>query len=284
MTSIVYRELYEQGVAALRDTGVPDAELDARLLLEYVCHTDRNTLYAHGDLPVSDIMCEMYRQLTGKRAQRIPLQHLLGTQEFMGLTFVVNEHVLIPRQDTECLVEEAMLVTADGDRVLDLCTGSGCILLSIMNYKNEIEGVGLDLSKEALDVARLNAERLGKQALFIESDLFGQLPEQLPEQRFDVIVSNPPYIRSDVIKTLEPEVREHEPLSALDGGEDGLVFYRRIIKEAPAYIRKGGNLLMEIGYDQGEAVSSLMEAAGFNDVAVVKDLAGLDRVVRGVHL
>ncbi len=292
MKNSVYKELYEQGVAALRDAGVPDAELDARLLLEYVCHTDRNTLYAHGDMPVSEIMCEMYDRLTERRALRIPLQHLLGTQEFMGLTFVVNENVLIPRQDTECLVEEALIDTADGDRVLDLCTGSGCILLSIMHYKNDIEGVGTDISPAALQVARLNAERLEKSATFVESDLFEQLSTGLGAQasdtsdaipQFDLIVSNPPYIRSDVIETLEPEVKDHEPRCALDGGSDGLVFYRRIIADAPAFLRKGGRLMLEIGYDQGEAVAALMEAAGFDEVKIVKDFAGNDRVVRSIY-
>lgn len=317
-TEMTYKGLYEQGVAALKDAGVPDAELDARLMLEYVCHTDRNTLYAHGDMPVSEVMCEMFDRLTERRALRIPLQHLLGTQEFMGLTFVVDENVLIPRQDTECLVEEALIDTADGDRVLDLCTGSGCILLSIMNYKNDIEGVGTDISPAALKVAKLNAERLGAAAMpggagggaglhgnspiFVESDLFEGLAEQLSESQdssaqsnllnaqasdipgapqFDLIVSNPPYIRTEVIETLEPEVKDHEPRCALDGGSDGLVFYRRIIADAPAFLRQGGRLMLEIGYDQGEAVSSLMEASGFSEVKVVKDLAGLDRVVRG---
>ena len=309
-TEMTYKGLYEQGVAALKDAGVPDAELDARLMLEYVCHTDRNTLYAHGDTPVSEVMCEMFDRLTERRALRIPLQHLLGTQEFMGLTFVVDENVLIPRQDTECLVEEALIDTADGDRVLDLCTGSGCILLSIMNYKNDIEGVGTDISPAALKVAKLNAERLGadragaswngKLPVFVESDLFGQLSDRLsmlgtqasdthtssvlgaPPQ-FDLIVSNPPYIRTDVIETLEPEVKDHEPRCALDGGADGLVFYRRIIVDAPAFLRQGGRLMLEIGYDQGEAVSSLMEASGFSEVKVVKDFAGNDRVVKAKY-
>lgn len=278
MENAAYKEVYDRGVQTLQSAGVADAGLDARLLLEFVCHTDRNTLYAHADMPVSDYARELYEQLIRRRAQRIPLQHLLGTQEFMGLSFVVNEHVLIPRQDTECLVEEAMICTMDGDRVLDLCTGSGCILLSIMCYKNEIEGVGTDISNEALQIARLNAERLEKPALFVNCDLFGQLPEE----PFDIIVSNPPYIRSDVIETLAPEVKDHEPRGALDGGSDGLVFYKRILKDAPRYIRRGGTVLLEIGYDQGEAVSSMMKEAGFDNVETVKDLAGNDRVVKGI--
>ncbi|MBO4901228.1 MAG: peptide chain release factor N(5)-glutamine methyltransferase [Lachnospiraceae bacterium] len=279
MDKTTYRALYTWGAESLQSAGVPDAEPDARLLLEYVCHTDRNTLYAHGDLPVGSEMGELYERLIGRRMKRVPLQHILGTQEFMGLSFVVNEHVLIPRQDSECLVEEAMLFVKDGDRVLDLCTGSGCILLSIMCYKNGIEGVGTDLSKEALEIARLNAEKLEKPALFIESDLFGQLEEK----PFHAIVSNPPYIRTDVIPTLEPEVKDHEPFCALDGGSDGLVFYRKIIATAPQFLLPGGMLLLEIGYDQGEAVSGLMRENGFGDVTVVQDLTGNDRVVRGIR-
>ncbi len=272
-----YRCTYDWGVEALKSAGVPDAELDARLLLEYACDTDRNTLYAHGDQIVKNTQGELYERLIKRRMERIPLQHILGTQEFMGLSFLVNEHVLIPRQDTECLVEEAMIDIMDGDRVLDLCTGSGCILLSIMCYKNDIEGVGTDISEEALQVACNNAKTLEKPALFVKSDLFGQLEKE----PFDVIVSNPPYIPSAVIGTLECEVKDHEPLDALDGGEDGLVFYRKIADTAPEYLKRGGKIFLEIGFDQGEAVSGLLRDAGFQDVRVVKDLAGLDRVVCG---
>ena len=272
-----YYEIYTWGLAALKKAEVPDPEPDARLLLEHVCHTDRNTLYAHKELAVTGEQREQYESLIGQRAERIPLQHILGCQEFMGFSFVVNEHVLIPRQDTECLVEEALIHCMDGDRVLDLCTGSGCILLSIMCYKNDIEGVGADISKEALAVAAQNAKNLGKSPLFVKSDLFGQLDKQ----PFDIIVSNPPYIRSDVIPTLQSEVKDYEPSLALDGGEDGLVFYRKIISGASEYLRRGGMLLFEIGYDQGSAVSGLMQDAGFTDVRVVKDFAGLDRVVSG---
>lgn len=283
-----YRELYLEGKGALADAGIAEAELDARLLLEFVCKTDRNTLLVHGDKEVTGEEERIFRELIGRRCGRVPLQQLTGVQEFMGLEFTVNEKVLIPRQDTEILVEEALRSLHDGMRVLDLCTGSGCILISLLRYSNNCSGVGADLSAEALEVAAENAGRLlGGQVLagagegeknvcFLQSDLFERV-----EGMFDMIVSNPPYIRTRVIDTLMPEVREHEPRQALDGGEDGLLFYREILRGCGSYLKKGGTLFFEIGYDQGEAVRRLMEQAGFLEVCVVKDYGGMDRVVCG---
>lgn len=276
---MTYRELYDYGCDRLIGAGIEnnDARLDARLLLEYICHTDRNTLLVHGDSQRNDIEEQLYKVVIDKRASRIPLQHITGEQEFMGLTFKVNEHTLIPRQDTEILVEECLSRICDGARVLDMCTGSGCILLSLMKYSNECQGVGADISAEALKVARENARNLGiKNVNFIESDLFDKI-----QGKYDMIVSNPPYIASNVIETLMPEVRDHEPMSALDGMEDGLFFYRRIVESAKDYMSNNAWLLFEIGYDQGESVSELMKKAGFNEVRIVKDYAGLDRVVLG---
>lgn len=302
---MTYGELYRRGRDALEAAGVPEAELDARLLLEWVCGTDRSDLLAHGDRERSAGEQEEYERLIAGRKGRIPLQHLTGVQAFMGLEFAVDGHVLVPRQDTEVLVEEALRNLHDGMRILDMCTGSGCILISLLHYSNDCRGVGADISGEALAVARGNAERLlgasacawmrdGTEVLdgcgadlvcaedrqgrisFIESDLFHGI-----EGRFDIIVSNPPYIRSGEIPGLMPEVREHEPVLALDGGEDGLAFYRRIVEGCRAHLCGGGMLFLEIGYDQGEAVSGLLEEAGFLEVAVVKDYAGLDRVVCG---
>lgn len=274
---MTYRQLYEYGVKKLEEAGIEETKLDARLLLEYICHTDRNTLLVHGDSERSEMEEQFYRMCIDKRAARVPLQYITGEQEFMGLTFRVNEHTLIPRQDTELLVEEGMRRMFDGMRILDMCTGSGCILLSLLKYSNECEGLGADISEEALKVARENAQRLGLEAAFIQGDLF----EKVPEKRFDMIISNPPYIETAVIETLMPEVREHEPIQALDGMEDGLFFYRKIVEKAGRFLEKGGWLLFEIGYNQGEAVSKLMTAQGFQNVEVVKDYAGLDRVVLG---
>ena len=275
-----YAKLYQIGKEQLQKAGITDAELDARLLLEFICHTDRNALYAHGDREIEDEKMQDFLQLIEKRAVHIPLQHLTGEQNFMGLDFLVNEHVLIPRQDTEILVEEIMRDLHDGIRILDMCTGSGCILLSLLHYSNDCSGVGVDVSEDALAVARQNADRLAeKQAVFIQSDLFEKV-----EGSFDLIVSNPPYIRSQEIAGLMPEVREHEPHLALDGKDDGLHFYREIIKGAMPHLKRGGQLFFEIGYDQGEAVQALLAANGYTEIAVVKDYAGLDRVVYGTFL
>lgn len=273
---MTYRELFEYGKKQLEDAGIEEAALDARLLLEYICHTDRNALLVHGDSVRSNLEEQFYRMVIEKRAQRIPLQHITGQQEFMGLTFKVNEHVLIPRQDTEILVEEAMRYLSDGMRILDICTGSGCILLSLLKYSNECEGLGVDISDDALAVARENAQNLGLETEFRHSDLLEKV-----EGKFDMIVSNPPYIETTVIDTLMPEVREHEPMLALDGREDGLYFYRRIVEQCTSYMTKGARLFFEIGYDQGEAVKDMMIHKGFCEVEIIKDYAGLDRVVTG---
>lgn len=282
---MTYRELYEYGKSRLSEAGIAEAGLDARLLLEYVCHADRNELILYADRERNSMEEQFYRMVIEKRASRIPLQHITGEQEFMGLPFQVNEHVLIPRQDTEILVEEAMRHLGDGMRILDLCTGSGCILLSLLKYSNECEGVGIDISEEALKTARENAEKLGLDAVFLAGDLFGPLAdfvsERTPDRLFDMVVSNPPYIETAVIDTLMPEVRDHEPFCALDGGADGLQFYRRILAEAPAHMRRGAVLLFEIGCGQGEAVARLMQEAGVVQVEVLQDYAGLDRVVCG---
>ena len=283
---MTYREFYEYGKLRLKEAGVAEAALDARLLLEYICRTDRNELLVHADRERSSMEEQFYRTVIEKRASHVPLQHITGEQEFMGLCFKVNEHTLIPRQDTEILVEEAMHHLSDGMRILDLCTGSGCILLSLLKYSNECEGIGIDLSGKALMVARENAERLQLEAVFLEGDLFAPLADfvsdKTTDRLFDMIVSNPPYIETAVIDTLMPEVREHEPVMALDGGEDGLSFYREIVAKAPLHMRKGAHLLFEIGCGQGEAVSLLMRDAGFVQVRVFKDYAGLDRVVCGM--
>lgn len=274
---MTYRELYEEGKAELEQVGIEEASLDARLLLEFVCGTSHSDLLVHGSRDMDAEKERNYRELTARRAGHIPLQHLTGEQEFMGLSFSVNENVLIPRQDTEVLVEEVMRAISDGSRILDVCTGSGCILLSLLHYSNGCSGVGTDISEKALETARVNAERLEeKNAEFVQGDLFENV-----EGRFHVIVSNPPYIATQVIGGLMEEVRLHEPMCALDGGEDGLYFYRRITKEAKFHLCGGGQLFFEIGHDQGEEVSELMRAEGYRDVECIKDFAGLDRVVFG---
>ena len=280
---MTYRECYEQGCRTLQAAGIEEATLDARLLLEAVCGTDRNDLLVHGEQPVMPQAEEKYLNWIRQRAEHIPLQQLTGEQDFMGLTFSVNEHVLIPRQDTEILVEEVLKELHDRMRILDMCTGSGCILLSLLHYSNDCEGLGVDLSAEALEVAGRNVLKVltpekAEHAHFLQSDLFEKV-----EGKFEIIVSNPPYIASAEVDKLMPEVRDHEPRMALDGTEDGLHFYRRIIKEAGKHMVNSGMLFFEIGYDQGQAVSELMRAQGYREVQVVQDYAGLDRVVLGTY-
>ena len=274
-----YQELYRMGKDRLTEAKVPEAELDARLLLEEVCGTDRNDLLVHGDKEVPPEQCDRYVEYIQRRQKREPLQQITGYQEFMGLRFKVTPDVLIPRQDTETLVEEVMRYLHDGMHLLDMCTGSGCILLSLLKYSNDCEGTGCDISEKALKVAEENAEMLSLNASFVQSNLFENI-----SGKYEFIVSNPPYIPTGVIPTLMEEVRDHEPVSALDGREDGLYFYRKIVEKAGEYLYPGGMLFFEIGYDQAEKVSSLMREAGYQEVTVCKDLAGLDRVVYGTLL
>ncbi len=207
---------------------------------------------------------------------RRPLQYILGTQDFMGLTFEVNPSVLIPRQDTEVLVEEIINTVPNAKKILDMCTGSGCIAISLADFLHPEVCIGADLSKDALNTAISNGKNLAPMVEFIESDLFSGV-----EGTFDVIVSNPPYIASAECDVLMPEVKDHEPRMALDGHEDGLYFYRRIVDEAREHLTAGGWLFFEIGYDQGESVPALMREAGYHGITVKQDLAGLDRVVYG---
>ena len=336
-------DLLNEGSSILRQAGDTDAENDSKLLL--LNAFDLNLLHFLMDRlrPLSETdaavqeQIQNYCAMVAKRASRVPLQQILGSQEFMGLDFFVNEHVLIPRQDTETLVElvleeqqgkqqeeqqEKQQVQQPEEqqekqqeqqpeeqqkkqqeqqpeeqqkkqrgqqseeqpgkprKLLDLCTGSGCIAISLA-VKGGFESVtATDLSEEALKVAERNARTHQVPIRFFQGDLFSALP-QSEEKTFDVITSNPPYIPTAVIATLEPEVREHEPMMALDGTEDGLKFYRQIAKEAGSWLKPGGSIYLEIGYDQGEAVSGLLEDAGFTNVRVVKDLPGKDRVVCG---
>ncbi|MDO4187388.1 MAG: peptide chain release factor N(5)-glutamine methyltransferase [Lachnospiraceae bacterium] len=278
---MTYLELFRLCVDKLNKVGIEEAESDSRVLFQYILNVDRSYMFMHGDELVHEDDEAKIIEAVLLREKRIPVQHITGYQNFMGFEFKVTKDVLVPRFDTECLVEETMLVCADGDKVLDVCTGSGCILISLMNYKNEIKGFGCDISDKALTIANENATELCKpgdaKPQLILSDLF----ENITEREFDIIVSNPPYIRSNVIKTLEPEVREYDPILALDGGEDGLIFYKRIAKDAMDYLRVGGHLLVEIGNDQGEDVRKLFVENGYSDVKIKKDLAGNDRVVSG---
>ncbi|MCQ2510125.1 MAG: peptide chain release factor N(5)-glutamine methyltransferase [Lachnospiraceae bacterium] len=267
------KDWLEYGVGFLEAHQIAEAKTDAWILMEYTANINKSFYYMNMHEPMDAGDAEDYALLIHRRAEHIPVQYLTGEAWFYGRSFRVNESVLIPRQDTEVLVEEALKRIGDNMRVLDLCTGSGCILLTVLKEAS-VTGVGSDISPDALVVAELNRKRLGVQANWIQSDLFENIGG-----RFDMILSNPPYIQTAVIDTLDPEVREHEPHLALDGSKDGLLFYRRIVQEAPDYLNPEGWLCMEIGYDQGEDLKTLLADSGkFTNIEIKKDLSGLDRV------
>lgn len=280
-------ELYEKACRMLEEAGVPDTAYDAFRLIQFITGIDRSDLIAEGERRIDDRQAENCLRLLKKRAGRIPLQHLLGETEFMGLPFSVDPDVLIPRSDTETLVETALEKAAEmqSGKILDIGCGSGCILISLLHYLNRgsdetlWKGVGSDISPAALRTARINGQRNHQEDLitWVQSDLF----DEIPPETYSFIVSNPPYIPSDVIKDLEPEVRDHDPLGALDGGEDGLSIYRKMIPQARRYLEPGGWLIVEIGYDQKESVRELFTRYGFTGIECRQDLAGLDRVIAG---
>ena len=301
-----YRETYEEGRKRLEEIGLPDAALDARILLEEVCGTQMQTLLIHPERLVTEEELAAYQEFVDRRAQREPTAMILGKWDFMGLTFQLNGSTLIPEQDTERLVEVVLESVEGGNlsdtsgatadnfakeepmqgqgkrasaRILDLCTGSGCILLSLLHFLPEASGLGTDLSSEALEAAVRNRESLGleRRAAFRQGDLW----EPVGEERFDIIVSNPPYVPTRVIPTLEPEVRCGEPYAALDGGEDGLDFYRSILEKAAEHLTPGGWIFLESGFDEAADICRLMEENGFTKIRVYQDYGGLDRVVAG---
>lgn len=269
-------EALNKGKEILETAEIADFELDAWYLMEYVCKMDKSQYYMKSREEMEPEKLQEYEVLLRKRAEHIPLQYITGSQEFMGLEFKVNSHVLIPRQDTETLVEEALKVLEPGMSVLDLCTGSGCVIVSLLKHQEGLIGTASDISKQAILVAKENAKQNQVEAEFVSSDLFKSITGT-----FDMIISNPPYIPTDVINGLMPEVKNFEPMTALDGKEDGLYFYREIIREAGKFLNSNGYLYFEIGHDQGSRVAAIMEDSGYRNVRVVKDLAGNDRVVMG---
>lgn len=275
---MTYREALNTGAEILTRAGVPDPKLDSWYLLESVCGIKRSEFYLkeNDDLLAEDQ--QHFETALKERGTRVPLQYILGNQEFMGLSFQVNSSVLIPRQDTETLVELVLSsLTGEEGReytVLDLGTGSGCIAVSIKKYHPAVRITASDVSKQALLVAKENARANGTEMSLIRSDLFDNIND-----RFDRIVSNPPYIPTADILSLEPEVASFEPVTALDGHEDGLYYYRRIAENAAEHLTEDGMLFLEIGFDQGREVSDILREAGFRNVTVRKDLTGNDRVV-----
>ena len=284
-----FHELLTQGTQLLMNAGIEEARLDAWLLLEYTADISRAWYYAHPESEVNEKIVSEYLSLCQKRAEHIPLQHLTHQACFMGYDFYVDERVLVPRQDTEVLAEEALhqLRNIRNPRILDMCTGSGCLLLSLLMELPDATGTGVDISEAALAVAERNRKNLEleKRAVLVQSDTF--LGDYFQKNsgnislEYDMLISNPPYIPTEDIGKLMEEVRFHDPVLALDGREDGLYFYRRITEQAGKYLKPGGWLMYEIGCEQGTDVSAIMQGEGFTEVTVKKDLAGLDRVVIG---
>lgn len=289
------RELLQAGKRRLSEHEILDSEYDAKALLIYLLNCDMTGLFLRMEDEADGRLIQDYEALIDKRNSHYPLQYITGTQNFMGYDFHVNVGVLIPRQDTEILVEEALLTAGSmGNkplRVLDLCTGSGCIGISYYLKRREAglrDTVVLsDISAKALRIAKENAVSLSgtydtdmeQDILFLESDLWNRLEEEKAEG-FSLILSNPPYIRTGEIPELMPEVKDYEPITALDGEADGLSFYRRIAKDAPDFLKNGGYLILEIGYDQYEDVCGFLQNGGFSEIELRKDYAGLDRVIK----
>ena len=292
--------LLAAGQKVLQDAGIAEFSLDAWYLFEHAFEISRMQYFmcsAQKAEPTEDALNE-YHEGISRRAKREPLQHILGTQEFMGLEFYVNRYTLIPRQDTETLVETVLAAHKEKNAtILDMCTGSGCIAISLAAHGGYASVEAADISEEALKVAVKNAEKIlgewdvvppaagaagneDKTIRFRHSDMFSAFDPS--KDKFDIIVSNPPYIPSDVIEELEPEVRDFEPRSALDGTADGLFFYEKLAEECGMYLKENGAVYFEIGHDQGEAVENLLKAQGYKDTKVIKDLAGKDRVVCGI--
>lgn len=293
--SLLVKEMLTMGEKQLMDSDIADATRDCKILYCYMMDIPFSKIILEYQEVLQDRLCDKYFELIDRRSNGEPVQYIMGSQEFMGLEFIVNENVLIPRQDTETLVEDALEIINTGTLrredmdvkrkewdILDLCTGSGAIGVSLARIANKVNVTCSDISEGAIKVAKENAQKHGvaKSVKFEQGDLFKPFSKHFRKQKFDMIISNPPYIKSSVIPTLQKEVCEHEPISALDGGESGLDFYERIVSGVGSHLRKSGVLLLEIGHDQGEAVSGLLSRNGeFTSIRVLKDLANRDRIV-----
>lgn len=292
--SVTLQQLLAEGTEQLKYAEVPDAGLDARYLLMEAFGLSASDFLLRR-MQVLDVTgtggeslekkIAAYREMLAKRCRRIPLQYITGLQYFMGLEFHVDERVLIPRQDTEDLVELVLRENPGKEnRVLDMCTGSGCIAVSLAVLGGYEQVTAVDVSDGAICVARENADchHVADRIRLVKSSLYKEKTAILGNERkkYNVIVSNPPYIPTEVIQGLQPEVRDHEPVLALDGTEDGLYFYRKLAVMSREFLVPGGRLYLEIGYDQGEAVSGLLREAGYTDIEVIKDTPGLDRIVK----
>ncbi len=281
------QELLKQSIQYLKSFGVENSILDAQLILSHILQVERLYLVTHNDRILDEKIVLKVNQLMELRAQGIPVQHILGKQEFMSLPFKVTKDVLIPRADTEILVEAVINKSTkliQGSQILgmDIGTGSGCIAISLVHYISNISMYAIDISHKALEIAKENASINGveERITFIEHDILRGIPKIEGNAILDIIVSNPPYIPTEMIKSLQTEVKEYDPYHALDGGEDGLMFYRMIIEQAKQHLKGGGLLALEVGHDQNGAVRKLIQNTGqYHDIETVKDLAGIDRVI-----
>lgn len=278
-------QVLQKGIKILTDKGKEDAQLDARLLLSNILNYDRVALIINKNKEIDTTAYEEYMRVMNIRASGVPLQHIIGEQEFMGLPFKVNEHTLIPRRETEELVELA-LSFLDKDKcyqVMDVGTGSGCIPVSLVSYHKNISCIGIDISKEALEIAKYNSEinAVSNRVIWILSNLFDNVSKEYMDG-IDMLISNPPYIKTEDIALLMTEVKDYEPYMALDGGEDGLDFYRRICCEGNKYLKNGGLLIFEIGYNQRDEIIAILKENHYTGIVCKKDLSGKDRIVYAI--
>lgn len=283
---ITFGEILDVGIKRLKQANIADAAIDAERLLMYLMNENKTFIYLHRNDGTDENHADAYFELIDRRAEGEPLQYIVGEQEFMGLSFNVNEAVLIPRQDTETLVETALSFAKNKKgsiSILDMCCGSGAIAISMAYFLPKSKLTACDISEAALNVARSNAKKNGveKKINFIESDLYMPAQKKKPmKDKFDMILCNPPYIPSDVIPTLQREIKDHEPVAALDGGKDGLDFYRKMVTDSAVHLKKGGYILFEIGHDQADEVTALLEEEGcYKDIFTHKDMARSDRVI-----
>lgn len=267
----------------LKSKKIDTARLDSQLILGKVLNKDKIYLMINSNEEVEEEKKEEFLKLINKRMENMPVRYILGEVDFMGLDFYIEEGVLIPRSDTEVLVEEVLKIIVEDEKlyVCDLCSGSGAIGISLAYYRKNIIVDLIDFYEKPEEISKKNIikNNLENQVNFIKSDLLKEPIKNL--KQYDIIVSNPPYIKEDVIETLMDDVKNYEPRSALSGGDSGLIFYERIVEESKKVLKENGILAFEIGYDQGDSVSNIMKNNGYIDIKVVKDLAGLDRVVIG---
>lgn len=276
---MLIREAIRKGMISLKTNNIEEPNLKSRLLMQFILNKPRQYLLVHDNEELTQEQEKKYLENIEKITKGIPLQHITHSQEFMKMNFYVNEDVLIPRADTEILVEEVIEIAKkiNAKKILDLCTGSGAIAVSLAKYIEDSQITAIDISGEALRVAKLNAKNneVEDKITFIKSDLF----KNVVKEKYDIIVSNPPYIKRDVIKKLNKEVQK-EPNIALDGGNDGLDFYRKIISEGYEYLKFKGYMCLEIGYDQKKEVIEIIEKQEkYSNTYSKKDLSGNDRIV-----